>query len=176
MILLKFLIASLLVSSPLDAEASTPVDGWFPVEQPEKTPPQEDEKDSAIWAIFVKNLGDEKILARFPDDPNYQYITPEKLEISSTKNGERFQLWIQEIPQGDSFKQRMEEVLSLPNVEMSETDPEGMNLAYRTEGKWVHEHLLMTSHHLYLFQTTSLSPSSEKHEIFTQSFEIENNR
>lgn len=176
MVLLKFLIASFLASAPLVAEENLPSDGWFPVEQPEKQPVQEDEKDSTIWAIFVKNLGDEKILARFPEDPNYKYITPETIEISSTKNGERFQLWIQEIPQGDSFKQRMEEVLSLPNVQMSEADPEGMNLVYQTEGKWVQEHLLLTSHHLYLFQTTSLTPSSEKHEIFTQSFEIENNR
>lgn len=166
----------MLSSSPLAAEEPLN-DGWFPVEQLEKTPFEEDDKDSSIWVIFMKNLGDEKILARFPEDPHYQYITPQNLEISSTKGAEMFKLWVQEIPRDrDPFEQRAEEILSLPEVVVTQSDSEGLNFVYQAEGKWFREHLLQTGSHLYLFQTSSYTATSANHEIFIHSFEIENIR
>lgn len=144
---LKYLVGFVLA-------ASEPADGWYPVEKTPKGAEQVEEGDPSIWALFTKSLGDEKFLVRFPDDPVYQYIGPETLEISSAKDGETFQLTVQ--PAGPA-------------------DLEG-DLSYEAEGKWVTVHLIQTESHFYRFKTVCNEAESPQHEAFVSSFSIEKSR
>lgn len=145
MALLKYFIGFVLAAAGGDA------DGWFPVEKELRGAEQVEEGDPSIWVLFSKSLGDEKFLVRFPDEPVYQYIGPETLEISSTKDGETFQLTVQ--PAGPA-------------------DLEG-DLSYEAEGKWVTVHLVQTESHFYRFKTVCKEAGSPQHEAFVSSFLIE---
>ena len=131
-----------------------PYDGWFPVEKVLKQPVQAEEDDPSIWVLFSKNLGAESIQVRLPGDPTYQYVDSDTLEISSTQDGETFQLVIQP----------------------GRTADLGGDSVYELAGKWVHEQVVQTEHHVYLFKTITKGADSESAQIFFSSFSIEENR
>ena len=148
---LKFLIGSFLVTASLPAEEPA---GWFPVEKVQKAQEQEEEKDPSIWVLFSKSLRGEKILVRVPEDPTYRYTEAGDLEIISERDGETFQLTVQQAgPVGAPVN----------------------DLLYQSEGKWIREHFVQTAHHFYHFKTVSLVADSESHREFISSFLIEKN-
>ena len=162
----------MLLGASLGAEE--PADGWFPVEQPDQRAFDDEETDPSIWTVFVKSLADEKFLVRFPEDPAYQITSSNALEMTASREGEQFKLWVQE--QGavaDPFEKRVEEILTLPDTFLISIDEPSQDLFYRFEGKWVREHFISTSSHIYLFQTSSDAPESENHQFFIRSFQIQ---
>jgi hypothetical protein len=151
MYFLKYLVAFVLAFSGMAVE---PVDGWFPVEKvATRGADQAEEDDSSIWVLFSKQVGDEKFLARFPSDPVYRYVGSDVLQISSEKDGERFEVTVQ--PRDSSGQ-------------------EG-DFSYEVEGKWVQEHLVQTGSHFYRFKTVCKQANSPSREAFISSFSIEEN-
>ncbi|HSX10895.1 MAG TPA: hypothetical protein VLF94_04175 [Chlamydiales bacterium] len=144
---MKYLIASILAFSGVAS------DGWFPVEKVRNGTKQEEEVDRSIWVLFAKNLGDERIQVRFPDDPAYKYSDAEVMEISSERDGETFQLTVQPAEAGEAKG----------------------DLLYQIEGKWVREHVVQTDHHFYRFKTISNGSDDAHHKAFVSSFLIEKN-
>jgi hypothetical protein len=147
--ILKYLVGIVLAASGMAPGESE--EGWFPVEKVPKGAEPSEERDPSIWTLFSKSLGDEKFFIRFPDDPVYQYIDSETIEISSAKDGETFQLTVQ--PVGPA-------------------DLEG-ELSYEAEGKWVTIHLVQSEGHFYRFKTVCNEAKSPQHEAFISSFFIE---
>ena len=124
-------------------------DGWFPVEKEPKAQEQGEEAPASVF--FSKTLGPERILIRFPEEPTYLYTVLGDLEISSQKDGEQYQLTVQQ-----------------------EGEPRE-DLLYLLDGKWVHEHFVQTDSHFYHFKTLSERPDSPGHQEFISSFSIEKN-
>ncbi len=111
---------------------------------------QVDERDPSIWTLFSKKVGVEKMLVRFPADPVYRYTENGALELTSERDGEVFILTVQK------------------GGELSGDPPHLFD-----EGKWVHEHLIQTAHHLFHFRTLSDEPQSLNHSRFISSFSLE---
>jgi hypothetical protein len=145
----KYLIGSILLSSPLATEG---VDGWFSVEKVQKGEDRAEEDDPSIWVIFAKRLSSETFQIRFPEDPNYRYTETGGFEVAAEREGEILQLTVQ--PAGAEV-------------------PE--DLLYQSEGKWVYEHFIQTADHLYHLKTTSLTADSEASRAFIFSLLIEKN-
>ena len=142
---LNYIISFLIGFAPLAEE-----DGWFPVEQG-FTAQEQVEEGAAAWTFFSKTLGSEKFLVRFPEEPTYLYTVLGDLKITSQKEGEQFQLTVQQ-----------------------EGEPRE-DLLYLLDGKWVREHFVQTDSHFYHFKTLSERPNSPAHQEFISSFSIEQN-
>src|SRR5689334_4251263 len=95
--------------------SGAPSDGWFPVEK-KPQPAEQMESDSSIWVLFSKRMGDETFLVRLPGEPSYCYTPEGHFELLSEKDGEIFQLIVEE------------------------NGRERGDLFYQVEGKWVREH------------------------------------
>ena len=163
MVLLKYLVAAMLaVASP---------DGWVPVEQPQKNTEQGEERDSSIWVLFVKELGDEKISVRLPDDPSYKYGTHE-FDVTASKDGEEFRLKVQE---GGELDGAVQEIIMQPGVVLMQMDRSDAraDLVYQSGKEWVQETLIAVPGQLYRFQTVSQNFSSANHIYFVDSFHVE---
>jgi hypothetical protein len=170
--LFKYLICSLLISGSLVSGEIG--DGWFPIKKTESTLSEGEEADSSIWVLFTKNLGEERISCRLPEDPIYKYSLSGVFEVSSQKEGEIFEL--KAIQQGE-IEKRIEEVRALSGVSLISVDllSEGRaSIAYKLNEKWVRESLVQTAHRLYLLQTTGETPESANHLAFVTSFQVEN--
>jgi hypothetical protein len=142
--LFKYLIASLLSFSLND-------DGWVSVPKVVKPQEQGGERDPSIWILFAKNLGDEQIMVRFPDEPEYRYDEAGRLQVVSEARGESFSLTLQKI---------------------EKKAPEVVDLHYFEEGKWVHEHIVQNERYQALFKTISDLENSPNHKEFVNSFEF----
>jgi len=151
LLVFKYLISAVLISSSLPDEG---VGGWFSVPKSPKTEDRAEEDDSSIWVLFVKNLGGEQLLVRFPEAPTYRYTETGDLEINSEKDGQFFQVRVQSVASGT---------------------PPVKELHYESEGKWIHEHFIVTPHHFFSLKSTSLTASAEIHREFISSFSIERN-
>ncbi|HSX25660.1 MAG TPA: hypothetical protein VLE89_01465 [Chlamydiales bacterium] len=161
-----------MLGSPLGAEE--PADGWFPVEQPDKGNFDDEETDPSIWVVFAKSLAEEKFMVRFPEDPTYQISSSNALEMTSSKGGEQYRLWVQENGVvADPFEKRLEEVLILPDALLISIDEPSQDLFYRADGKWVREHFISTPSHTYLFQTSSPVSDGKNHQFFVNSFQLQ---
>ena len=164
--LIKYLLASLLLSSPVED------DGWVAVEKTVVVPSHE-ETDPSIWVLFAKSLGTDHFLVRFPKDPSYSYTSQGVLQIASWNDGVQYQLWVKEL-RGNPFEERLGEVLALPDVILISMDEAEGNLIYRWNGKWIREHIRVFSlAHQFLFQTSSVEKSAENHQFFISSFSVE---
>lgn len=151
LVILKYLAGSVLTFFAF--VSADPSAGWFPVEKVQVGADQLETTDLSIWVLFAKNLGKEKILVRFPNDPSYQYMSQEVLSISADREGETFQLIVQPA------------ILAAPSED----------LFYQSEGKWVREHFVQTADHLFHFKTLCNEPDSVHHKAFVSSFLIEKN-
>jgi hypothetical protein len=151
--LIKYLLSSLLL--PLFLFGGE--EAWVPVEVSKKQVSEaEDEGETGLGTLFIKNLGDETVQIHFPGEPEYGYRPDGTLEIAAQKEGERFELVIKDQESG-FFREPLEQVI-------------------QTEGKWVHETIVQSDLHQYRFKTISDTPESAHHEAFRNSFSIEKNR
>lgn len=153
--------------------ASIDSNGWVSVEPPKKSSFEGalQEEDSSIWVVFTKKLGPEKLLVRFPEDPEYTYLTPDEMEIFTSQDGATYRLRV--LKADPSFLKEREKQLSSDLITEESTTPNTLDLFYRSEGSWVWERLVLTPHHLYILQTTSDTLISEGHQQFVDSLDIQ---
>ena len=152
-------------------------DGWFPVEKIEATRAEEswEDQDQSIWPVFSKHFGGEKVLARFPADPVYRYLSSSEIEITATKGAETSQLTILDSIDPEMLTQRVKEIsvdLDTLLVKVEQVEPHIFDLQYFKEGMWVAERLLLTGEHLYIFRTASSEPLSGNHQTFVSLIDI----
>jgi hypothetical protein len=144
---LKFLIGSLLA-------VGAPEGGWFPVEKVQEGVHESEDDDRSIWVLFTKQLGEERIQVRFPDEPTYIYSESGGLEVSAERNGDVFSMTV--LPAGSG-------VLS-------------PDLLYAEEGRWVREHFVESNGHFFRFKTVSNQADSTIFREFISSFSIDKSR
>jgi hypothetical protein len=140
------IIFSLIASSSLVSGGD---DGWFSVPSLGKGEEESTERDPSIWVLFSKTIDLEKILVRLPEDPVYKYTESGALEIRSESSGEIFELTV---------------------YKAGSLSPLARDSLYHSEGGWIHEHVVKTEHHVYVFRTTSNQADSPNHKNFISSF------
>jgi hypothetical protein len=149
--------------------------GWVRVARPEQRAEVVDQEDHAIWVVFAKQLGSEKILISFPEDPQYRYLDPKGQAIEATAKGEqieyRFQALDRVVENGEAL---LESRLSdLEGVRVFKTDSGGpVCLTYWQKGLWVQETFLTTPYHTYFFQTQGPEYDEGMHQKFVSSFDV----
>lgn len=171
---MKFLIGISLFLSSLFATPDS--SGWVAVERPVKSSIDHagDEDDPDIWVIFSKKMGADSFMVRFPEDPKYTYLPNGDLEMTASKEGNSYRLTVQE-GSLESLEERAKAIAVQPEillVEATRSSADTLDILYRQEDKWVWEHLFLTPHHLYIFQTKSLDLQGDGHRYFIQSFDV----
>lgn len=171
----KFLLASLL----LGASPSYDGDGWVAVDRPEKGGEAFEEVDPSIWVVFAKQMGPEKLLISFPEDPAYHYMDKngEEMEIvaSSPDVEYRLQILKKTFSAGEELLAYRMESLQGASIARTSMGPEtevSAELTYWKEGYWYMERLLSTEYHTYFFQTKSGGLDDDAHRIFISSFDL----
>ncbi len=124
-------------------------EGWFAVGKVPVADERQVDGDESIWVLFSKTIDREKFIVRFPSEPVYRYTENGSMAIRSEKDGEIFELLVQKIDSDTHLS--------------TETQ-------FQLEGKWVHEHEIKTSGHIYRFQTHSFELDSPAHQEFISSF------
>lgn len=178
----KLLISAFILSADLSPEPDA--DGWVAIERPEKNSGVEgaDERDPSIWVVFSKQIGPEKILISFPDEPTYRYmdVRGELIEVRSASRGAEHRLQVLQ----ETFKSP-EELLTLRKKQLEgasmftqshDSTKKWVDLMYWKEGFWHFERLITTDLHTYFLQTTAPDADGEAHHIFIHSFNLENDR
>ena len=169
-----FAVFSLLISSLLN---SPDIDGWVSVERPPTSIPFEhvgEEDDSSIWVLFSKKVGEESFMARFPEDPQSNYLSPGEVEVTAAKEGALHRLTVLEGSQ-ETLVQKAGEIASRSDillVEAVRTSPDTFDCLYQSEGKWVWTHLHATPHHLYILETQSDTLQGDNHHYFVSSLKF----
>ena len=113
-------------------------------------------------------------MIRFPEDPKYTCSSSDELEATASKDGSVYRLTVLESSL-EALDARAKEIALQPGVELiaaERASPRTFDCHYRIEGKWVWEHLYLTPHHLYAFQTKSDSFQRENHEYFIHSLSL----
>ena len=144
--LFKFLVSFVLLS----ASVGFSEDGWFNVEKKPAAAKYSQELDPSIWVLFSKVVGAERVSVRFPEDPKYKYGEDGSLEISSEKDGERFELNMTQ--------------LAISGVPADFSEEVG--------GAEVRHHFVQNGEHLYHLKTVSRSRTSQFSDLFFSSFFI----
>ncbi|MDE3046695.1 MAG: hypothetical protein KGJ02_08680 [Verrucomicrobiota bacterium] len=136
------------------------------------------EEEKSIWVIFSKQLGPEKILVGFPEEPLYIYREDGEMEIFSTSKGNECHLYVLKkiFKSGDEVLQSREENLENAVVTNRKSGAEKSGpvaeLTYWKEGFWHSEKWICTDFHTYFFHTKTASPDLAFYETFTGSFDL----
>jgi hypothetical protein len=179
MFLFKLLFSFGLLMTDLPAMDA---EGWVSVERPSKEAeaPGADERDPSIWVVFSKQIGSEKILISFPDEPTYRYMNRdgEQLEVFSSSGGieHRFQM-LNEIFQSseEMLKLRLEQVGS-SSVAEKKVSGNAAELLIWKDGFWIQEKLIRTDQHTFFLQTKAPHIERDSHRAFVQSFDLDLDR
>lgn len=172
---LNFLLYLILTASSVLSVGDS--DGWVKIEKPYQSAAFDhagDEDNPDLWVVFSKQFGAEHFTVRFPEDPQYNYPSLGEMAAKAFKDGESYQLTVLSSSL-EALDQRAKGLAAQPGVlwiESTQSSSCVRDILYQTEGKWVREHLLLTPHHLYIFQTTSPNFQSEGHQYFIQSLEF----
>lgn len=173
----KFIInLSLLCSSFTEPKPDT--DGWVtipPVKKNTFTETDADKDNSSIWALFSKQLGNENLLIRMPEDPKYRYLSSGEMEITSSSKGESYLLNVLNAVPRDSVETQVKDEFFQPEIlleEVSRISSSQWDIFYRKDGKWIAKTYMLKGNHLYIFQTESLFSHRENHQQFVSSLDI----
>lgn len=176
MILIKYLLSALLMTGVDE-------NGWAKVEKVEKNEfiAESDEIDRSIWVAFAKEMGPEKILVSFPEDPEYRYMDREGKEMEVMARGPGAEYRMQVIDRvfetgEELLDYRREALIGAGILGQKADDLEEVavaELSYWKEGHWVFEKLVSTSHKTYFFQTQAVSLDDSLHEKFIASFDLQ---
>ncbi len=153
-------------------------DGWValsPVVKKTIESVENDPEESSIWVYFSKEIGDEQVMVRFPEDPKYRYLSPDEMEITSSHAGGEYSLRVLDRVSEESVEEQIKEVFLQPDIslnEISRTADHVWDISYRKEGKSVFQTFILSSHHLYIFQTEDPIFHRENHEKFVKSLDI----
>ena len=174
--IIKFYLLCTSYAGPLASEMDA--DGWVALAPPVKKTTESveaDPEDLSVWVHFSKQIGDEKIMVRLPEDPKYHYLSPEEMEITSSHNEESYSLRILQMASRESVEEQVKEVFLQPDillVEVTRTGDNTWDLLYRKEGKWVSQTFFLSTQHLYIFQTEDPIFHRENHQKFVSSLDI----
>jgi hypothetical protein len=171
-----FSVGLLLADAPLmDAE------GWVSVERPKKEAEVSgaDERDPSIWVMFAKQIGVEKFLISFPDEPTYRYMNGngEEMEVMTVSEGieHKLQVWNEKFESAEQMlKLRLERISATAVIEQK-SDENSAELLVWKDDFWLHEKIIKTEHHTFFLQTKSPSIERDSHRAFVQSFDFEIN-
>ncbi len=179
MFIIKYFISSILLAAPGVIDEN----GWVAVDRPEKRDPVEsfDDVDRSIWVVFAKQIGEEKILVSFPEDPSYRYMDEkgEEMEATAVLDGAeyRFQVMKKLFSSSEELLDYRKEVLegagAVAQKASEPGEPPVIELTYWKEGYWYFEKLVSTPNHTYFFQTKSISMEDAAHLQFVDSFDLE---
>lgn len=132
--------------------------GWVAVSPSQKTIHRLEEEDRAIWVVFAKDFGSERVLIRFPEDPSYQ------------KQQGRFKAYVSQLGSGE---------LTLLVEEKKNPSPmEQQTIRYAAyfdpqTGFWVREKHIETGSNQYVLRVVNPSENSSIFQQFANSFEVE---
>jgi hypothetical protein len=179
LIIIKYLLSALLLSgfSSVDEE------GWASVERVEKKEMIEmaGDIDPALWVVFGKQVGSEKVLIAFPEEPTYRYMDGEgkEMEVKASFDGVEYRMQVidQVFRGAEELIQYRAAALEGAGI-MSKTGTEEKNgaaasLVYWKDGYWIFEKMIATADRTYFFQTKSISMEDALHQKFVASFDLE---
>lgn len=158
--------------------------GWVSIERPQQTSSQQmvDESDRS-WPVFSKKFGEERILVRFPSEPEYAYprkdlgdVETMQIEGKTAYGMHRMLVEPSTLGLDSVLKQKKLLIASEEDgllVFTEQTDPKFADLLYRNDKKWVRERIFASGDHVYSLQTISESLNEGPHLQFIQSFDLE---
>ena len=155
--------------------------GWFDVEKPgaDGLLAAEVEWDRSIWVYFSKKMGDEKILASFPDEPTYRYTNGgASLEAFARTWGVEYRMQVQPVQVDSAQKFLSDRMRELKGVDILQSrtaaikEMDTADIAYRDKGVWVFETWVFSPNHTYLLQTKSVDLDDSLHQKFVASFDV----
>jgi hypothetical protein len=171
--LFKFLVSlHLLMACPsvMDEE------GWVLIERPhiEEEALGADERDPSIWVAFAKQVGPEKILINFPDEPVYHYGQGDEMEVFLTSNETEYRLQIatQIFHSSDEMLRFRLEQLGHASVIQQKIKEKSVELLVWKDGFWLQEKLIRTDLHTFLIQVKSTSIDRDSYKTFARSFDL----
>ena len=174
-ILIMFILGSSIASS-----ADSDSDGWVAVAKPSSEMiSAAQEQGSGIWVVFSTQLGPEKMLVRFPEEPSYFYKESGEMEIFAHSKGDECRLQILEktFESPEELLESRQSALAGAVVTRSESrmDESGplVELTYWKEGAGHQERWISTKHHTYFFSTKTASMDLALHNTFISSFDVE---
>lgn len=183
MISLCKIISFILLVSPLNHVGYK--QGWVQVERPKKDyAEQNKEEDSSIWPVFAKQLGSERILLRFPEDPAYHYPGAGVEDFDSIVVGASRDDWTFQMSAAPRIPEDLSELIQR-KIAILDSDEEVLfihshqvesrvvDLLYRSKDQWVRERVLSAPEHLYVLRTSGPTLSDAKHHLFISSFDLE---
>lgn len=135
----------------LGALSGLEAEGWFPVEK-KGAPPTEKRNESVHGVYFGHNLGTEKFLVRFVEDPSYHYLNEIEMELEA---------------KGSGVEQRLQVLKRGTELVLAE------ELITREGDAWLYETHYATAAHHYIFQTKSLNADGVLHRQFVSSLDVE---
>lgn len=122
--------------------------GWVSLDVPRKDVAEVVEDESGAQVVFFKDMGLEKFLIRFPEDPSCTLI-PGGILLEAGNGSERFSL-------------RVESGVQRPLGEFSWDSSEGKG----------HQTVFATPHFVYTLQTFGEKSSINAHRIFVDSIDV----
>jgi hypothetical protein len=169
---LLFSLTALLASTPIMDE-----EGWVSLPRPTNVAEAmgADERDPSIWVVFAKQLGTERLMVRFPDEPTYHYFGEQgEMEVISKAGGNehRLQVLSEVFPSSDLMCQRRLEQLGHPPVVYKSMGKQRVDLILWQEGAWLQERWIRADHHTFFLQTKSDVIERDAHKIFVKSFDF----
>jgi hypothetical protein len=134
-----------------------------------------DQEDLSVWVLFSKQIGNENVMVRMPEDPKYHYLSSDEMEIVSSSGGDVYSLQVLKAVSRDSVEALMKETFLQPDILLSEVQRTADNtwdIVFRKEGKWFGQTYFLSHQHLYIFQTESSVFHRENHQKFVSSLDI----
>jgi hypothetical protein len=148
-------------------------EGWVSIERPRVEDVEgADERDPSIWVVFAKQIGPEKILISFPDEPTYTYKNG-GLEVFSKSGGHEhwFQVLDQTFQSGEEMLRFRLEQLGSPRVVKQKTSENSAELVVWKDGFWLQEKIVKSDYRAFIMQTKSVELEPDFHREFTRSFD-----
>lgn len=176
----KFIIKCCLLSTSYTGllGAGSESDGWValaPVVKKSSGEMDPDKEDLSEWVLFSKQIGDENIMVRMPEDPKYHYLSSDEIEITSSHEDELYSLRVLKAVSKEAVEVQVKEVFLQPDIllaEVARTADNSWDIVYRKDGKWFGQTYFLTSEHLYIFQTENSIFHRESHQKFASSLDI----
>jgi hypothetical protein len=158
--------------------------GWVLVEKPQQIEARQAVDESgAAWPVFSRQFGEDRVLVRFPEEPNYTYPRLEfgdsvTMHVESKMPYGTHRLLVSSLTSTlDAFME--EKKLSIASEEdallifSDQNSSHSADLLYRSNKMWVQERVFAFYGRIYVLQTHSESLNESPHLQFVDSFDLE---